>query len=173
MTIKTAYDGSLVDNLSGGSFDVADTATTSTPIVIPGTSTFIQLTNDGLGTQTNNLFGPVGITELWDTTNDEFDFTQLKLGDIVHIRADINVITASPNTQVELQLEAGIGVFAFSIGWATKFFSSAGTFPLVRSSFITMQTSTILTGTAQFKLKADKASTCIVNGWNYVIIQRG
>jgi len=63
------------DNFFGGSFDVADTATTSTPITIPGTSTFIKLTNNGLGTQTNNSFAPIGITELWDTTNDDFDLT--------------------------------------------------------------------------------------------------
>lgn len=164
------------DNFFGGSFDVADAATVSTPITIPGTEAFIQLTNDGLGSQTNNNFAPVGITELWDTTNNEFDFSQLKLGDIVDIRLDINVITASPNTTVGVRLQAGIGVFPFSIGWDKVFFSStvgAPGIPLVRSSFITMQTTTILTGKAEFQLASDKACTVVVNGWNYVITQRG
>jgi len=161
------------DNLFGGSFDVQDVTTVTTKIVIPGTGVFTQLTNDGAGTLTNNLFAPIGITELWDEVNDEFDFSQLKLGDIIHIRADIDVITANPNTQVELRLEAGIGVFAFSISWDNQFYGAAGTFPLVRSSFITMQTTTILTGKAEFQLKADKACTVQVNGWNYFILRRG
>jgi len=112
------------DNFSGGSFDVGDTATSSTPINIPGTDTFIQLTNNGLGPQTINTFAPVGITELWDTTNDEFDFSQLKLGDIVDIRLDINVITASPNTTVAVRLQAGIGVFPFSVGCSIAFIAA-------------------------------------------------
>jgi len=171
--IKTVNGSVPLDNLFGGSFDVQDVATITTPIAIPGTGVFTQLTNDGAGPQTINDFAPVGLTELWDTTNDEFDFSQLKLGDILHIRADMEVTTASPNTEVELQLLAGIGVFAFPIGWDHEFYGTAGMFPLVRSSFLTMQTTTILTGKAQFKLKADKACDVKVNGWNYVIYRRG
>lgn len=173
MTLDKAYPSVPGDNFFGGSFDVQDVTTVTTKIVIPGTSTFTQLTNDGVGDQTNNEFAPIGITELWNTTNDNFVFTQLKLGDVIHIRADIDVITASPNTEIELQLEAGIGVFAFPISWDTQFYGSAGTFSLVRASFITMQTATILNGTAEFQLKADKACTVQVNGWNYVISRRG
>jgi len=173
MTMSDFTTGVPTDNFSGGTFDVSDTATTSTPIVIPGTNTFTKLTNNGLGTQTNNSNGPVGITELWDTTNDEFDFSQLKMGDVVDIRLDVDVITASPNTQVQVRLEAGLGVFAFSVGWDNVFYGSSDTFPLVRSSFVAMQTTAILTGTAEFQLAADKACTVIVNGWNYAIRVRG
>jgi len=178
MTLGPAYPSGSVpsDNFFGGSFDVADTATTATPISIPGTNTFIKLTNNGLGTQTTNANAPIGITELWNTTNDEFDFSQLKLGDVVEIRLDVNVITASPNTQVQVRLQAGIGVSAFSVGWDNQFYgtavSSPGT-PLVRSSFVAMQTTTILTGTAEFQLAADKACTVVVNGWNYIVTRRG
>jgi len=174
--IKTVNGSVPGDNFFGGSFDVNDTDTTSTPISIPGTSTFIKLTNNGLGAQTNNDNAPIGITELWNTTNDEFDFSQLKLGDIVDIRLDIRVITVSPNTQVQVRLEAGLGVFAFAIGWDNVFYSSAIAspgIPLVRSSFINMQTTAILTGKAEFQFAADKACSVIVNGWNYVIRRRG
>ena len=95
------------------------------------------------------------------------------MGDIVDIRLDIDVITASPNTQVQVRLEAGIGVFAFAVGWDNVFYGSSATFPLVRSSFVAMQTTAILTGTAEFQLAADKACTVIVNGWNYAIRVRG
>ena len=174
--IKTVNGSVPGDNLFGGTFDVADLGTTSSPISIPGTNAFIKLTNDGLGAQTINTHAPIGITELWDTTNDEFDFSQLKLGDIVDIRLDINVITPSPNTQVEVRLEAGLGVFAFNVGWDNQFYSAAKAspgIPLVRSSFVAMQTTTILTGKAEFQVAADKACTVVVNGWNYVVTRRG
>jgi len=171
--IKTVNGSVPLDNLFGGSFDVQDVATITTKISIPGTGVFTQLTNDGAGAQTTNLFAPIGITELWNTTNDNFDFSQLKLGDIVHIRADIDVITASPNTQIELQLQAGIGETAFPVSWDNQFYGSVGTFSLVRSSFIAMQTDTVLNGTAEFQLKSDKACTIQVNGWNYFILRRG
>jgi len=171
--IKTMNGAVPGDNLFGGSFDVQDVATVTTKIVIPGTGTFTQLTNDGAGTLTNNLFAPIGITELWNTSNDNFDFSQLKLGDVVHIRADIEVITASPNTEIELRLEAGIDVVAFPVSWDHQLYGAVGMFPLVRSSFITMQTTTILDGKAEFQLKSDKACTVQVNGWNYFILRRG
>ena len=169
------FTGGVVpsDNMSGGSFDVADTDTTTTPISITGGGGFVQLTNNGLGSQTNNSYPPNGITELWDTTDDDFSFSQLNLGDIVDIRADITVITAAPNTQIELILQAGIGVSAFPVSWDNQFYGSADTYSLVRSSFVTMQTTTILNGTAEFQFKSDKTCTVTVNGWNYYILRRG
>lgn len=164
--------GAPTNNLTGGNFDVADLATATTPISIPGTSTFTQLTNDGAGTQTTNVNAPVGITELWNTTNDEFDFSQLKMGDNVHFRADIEVTTSTANTDIQLQLEAGIGVFAFGINLTQRSYKLAGTFPIVVASYVTMDTTTILTGTAEIQMKADKACDVKVNGWNYIITRR-
>ncbi len=162
-----------LDNFFGGSFDVADTATTTTPISIPGTSTFIKLTNNGLGVQTNNNFAPIGITELWDPTNNEFDFSQLKLGDIVTIRIDLDVDIQNNDTEVEVRLQAGIGVFTFNINWDQRSYKAVQVAPLAKSSFVTMVTAAILDGTAEFQLKADKACAVTVRGWNYTITRRG
>lgn len=164
--------GAPIDNFAGGNFNVQDTATASTPIAIPGTSTFTQLTNNGLGAQTTNANAPTGITELWSTSNDDFSFSQLKSGDIMNFRADIIMDITSVNTDIELQLEAGIGVFAFGINLAQRSYKSTGTFPLAVVGFVTMDTSTILDGTAEFQVKADKACNVEVNGWNYIITRR-
>ncbi len=161
------------DNFTGGSFDAQDTATSGTKIIIPGTSVFTDLTNNALGAQTIDTYSPTGMDPLWIPADDEFDFTQLKLGDIVDIRVDIDVITASPNTQCTLRLLAGIGVFSFPIGWENPFYGSSDTHPLVRTSFITMQTETIRTGAAKFQLASDKACTVQVKGWNYAVRVRG
>jgi hypothetical protein len=156
-----------------GSFDVNDLGTIASPISIPGTGAFTKLTNDGLGPQTTNAHAPRGITELWDVDNNQWDFSQLNMGDVVDIRLDIAITTVSPNTQLLLRMEAGLGVFAFPIGWDSKFYGSADPYPLVRSSFVAMQTTPMLTGKAEFQLAADKDCTVVVKGWHYIVRRIG
>ena len=164
--------GAPVDNFAGGNFNVQDAATTTVPISIPGTSTFTQLTNDGAGSLTTNINAPLGITELWDTTDDEFSFVQLKMGDRVDIRVDLLVDILSVNTEIELQLEAGIGIFAFGINLDQREYKSTGVKPVAVTGFVTMDTTTILNGTAEIQLKSDKACEVETLGWNYVITRR-
>lgn len=164
--------GAPTNNLTGGNFNVQDTATATTPISIPGTGTFTQLTNNGLGSLTTNANAPAGMTELWDTTDHEFDFTQLKMGDRIDFRVDLLVDILTVNTDIELQLEAGIGVFAFGLNLTQRPYKTTGVKPVTIVTFVTMDTITILTGTAELQLKADKACEVEVIGWNYVIIRR-
>jgi hypothetical protein len=152
-----------------GNFDVTDVATKTTPVPIPGTDTLTQLTNDAQGAQTTNANAPPGITELWDPVNDEFDFSQLKMGDQVFIRAVITIITSTTNTDIDLELIAGIGVGAFSVNWHRDSFKSMGSFKVAQTSFVTMDTVAILTGKAQFQLSADKACDVEIGGWDYIV----
>lgn len=171
--MRTDYtSGAPVDNFAGGNFNVQDTATATTPISIPGTSTFTQLTNNGLGSLTTNANAPTGITELWSTSTDDFDFSQLKMGDRIDLRVDLLVDILTVNTDIELQLEAGIGVFAFGLNLTQRPYKTTGVKPVTVVSFVTMDTTTILTGTAELQLKADKACEVEVIGWNYSITRR-
>ncbi len=174
MTILAPAYGEVLfqDNFGGGNFNADDTLTATTPIAIPGTGVFTKLTNNALGPQTTNINAPTNITELWKPSTNQFDFSQLELGDIVIIRSDILVDIASANTDVELQFQAGIGVTSFAIHWDAGIFKATGVFQLSQTSMLTMDTTTILTGKAEFQLKADKACDVEVNGWNYVIIRR-
>lgn len=155
-----------------GNFDVEDVATKTTPVAIPGTGVYQQLTNDGLGAQTSALYAPDAITELWDVVNDEFDFSQLSLGDQVFIRSEVKVEILSVNTDIHMKLAAGIGVTPFDIHWAAGSFKNTGIFTLSRMSFLTMGTTTALTGKAEFQFAADKACNVEVTGWNYIVNMR-
>jgi hypothetical protein len=152
-----------------GNFDVNDFGTIASPIAIPGTSTLTQLTNDGLGPQTSNVNAPDGVTELWDVANDEFDFSQLKMGDQILIRTVVEVTILSVNTDVSSDLVAGIGVAEFSLPWVRASFKATGVYELSRTSFITMDSVAALTGKAQFKMMADKVCNATVIGWNYIV----
>jgi hypothetical protein len=78
------------DGFSGGWADYNDTATTGSPIAV--TAVPAVLTNDGLGVNTNTAYLPIGgngITQLWNTSSNGFDFSDLNVGDMLEIRMDI------------------------------------------------------------------------------------
>lgn len=154
-----------------GNFQVADLATATVPIVIPGTGVFTQLTNDGAGAQTSNANAPDGITELWDTANDEFVFAQLRVGDQITIRVDLLVDILSVNTDIELELAFfdDTPAFSFALNWDTEAYKTAGVKPVSVASVVTVDAAFLLTTTAQFRMKADKACNVKVIGWNYLV----
>lgn len=162
------------DNLSGGLFDYNDLATQSTPLVVTVAGSPVLLTNDGLGPGTNKLFAPTGVTDVWDADNDVFDWSQLKLGDTVGIRLDIEVITTSVNTEVHAELNLGTGGNAYTIAFINdRNFKTTDTHPLTVFNKIYIGDLNTLDNGGQFKISTDKDCTVIVNGWFLQINARG
>lgn len=162
------------DNYGGGLFDYNDAATAITPIVVTVAGSPVVLTNDGAGPNTNKLFPPVGVTDVWLVGSDVFDWSQLKLGDMVDIRLDIDVITASVNTEVSVDLHLGTGGAAYTIPFVTETnFKNTGTHKLNRFNGIYMGDLNTLNNGGQFKISTDKDCTVVVNGWYARIVRRG
>lgn len=154
-----------------GNFQVADLATATVPVAIPGTGVFTQLTNDGEGAQTSNANAPNGVTELWDVVNDEFDFSQLKIGDQITIRVDMIVDVLTVNTDIELELAfftAG-PILEFKLNWYSAAYKTTGLKPISATSIVTVDAAFLLTTVAQFRMKADKACNVEVIGWDYLV----
>ena len=91
-----------------GFFDYADLATQTTPISFV-TGVEKKLTNDGLGSTTNKLFPPYGITDVWSSSTNACNFSQLSLGDAVGIRFDVTATTTASNQVVRAYIKLGIG----------------------------------------------------------------
>lgn len=161
-------------NFKGGLFDYNDLITSTTPITVTGGAGFVDLTNDGAGAFTNKSYPPEGVTDIWNTTTNLFDFTQLKLGDMVDIRLDLSLITSSVNTEVEVDLLLGSGGSSYLIPFLTETnFKVATTHPINVFNGIYMGDTNTLNNGAKFQIKADKNCTVTVNGWYCKIIQRG
>lgn len=80
----------------------------ATPITIPaGVET--KLTLDATTGTIIDDFIPNGSTSLWDSANSQFDFTGLKIGDIVNIRVDGSLTNTGINQSFLLSLVAAIG----------------------------------------------------------------
>jgi len=160
------------DNCRIGWFSYTDLATTSTPIVhIGGTETV--LTNDGLGTQTLKTFAPNGVTDVWNASNSKFDWTDLKVGDMVDIRVDITVSTSTTNQEVNLVLELGQGGFDYRVPFDQAFYKATGTHPVDRYNGIYIGDANTLDNPAQFIFSSTDNATVVVNGWYVKILIRG
>ncbi len=173
-TIKGYIGTESPNSFSGGWADYADVATTGTPINVSAVPAV--LTNDGLGVDTITTYLPVGgngITQLWDTSSNGFDFSDLNVGDMVDIRMDISVIIASTNTVVDVNLVMGSGGSITVPFISDQNYKATGTFKVIRYMGVYIGSTDVRDTLAQLKIEADKSCTCIVHGWYIKAIRRG
>ena len=173
-TIKGYIGTELPDSFSGGWADYEDVATTGTPIAVSAVP--VVLTNDGLGVDTNTSYLPVGgngITQLWDTSSNGFDFSDLEVGDMVDIRMDITMIITSNNTAVDVDLYMGSGGSIVVPFISQQNFKSTGSFEVIRYMGIYIGSEDVRDNLAQLKVSADNNCTCTVHGWYIKAIRRG
>jgi hypothetical protein len=173
-TIKGYIGTELPDSFSGGWADYEDVATTGTPIAVSAVPAV--LTNDGLGVDTNTSYLPVGgngITQLWDTSSNGFDFSDLEVGDMVDIRMDITMIITSNNTAVDVDLYMGSGGSIVVPFISQQNFKSTGSFEVIRYMGIYIGSEDVRDNLAQLKVSADNNCTCTVHGWYIKAIRRG
>ena len=156
-----------------GLFDYNDLATATTPITITGGAGFISLTNDELGPFTNKTYAPLNVTDVWDASGGVFDWDELSLGDTVDIRLDLEIVTTTNNTQVDVDLFLGTGGGAYQIPFVIEQnFKNTGTFKVNRFNGIYMGDTNTLDNGGVFKMSADSTCTVKVNGWYCRIIRR-
>lgn len=173
-TIKAYLQTDGGDNFSGGWADYNDNATSGTPLSVTGGGAAVALTNDTLGTFTNTSNLPDGVTSLWNPSTNKFVWTDLKIGDMVDIRLDITITTASSNTSVNVLLHLGAGGGAYTIPFIQEHnFKTSGTHQITRFNSIYMGDSNTLNNGGQFKITADANCTVTVNGWYVRCIRKG
>lgn len=172
-----SYDGEKliksVDGCRTGFFDYNDDATSTTPISVTGGAGFVDLTNDELGPFTKKAYAPVDVTDVWDASNDRFDFSDLKLGDQLTIRVDIEVTTTAANQVVELALELGTGGSPYDLTFFTSQYKTAGSKPIAMSVDFYMGDANTLNNFGKLKIKSDSNCTVVVNGWYCRVLIRG
>ena len=157
-----------------GFWDYNDTATTTTPISLVTAGTEYTLTNNGAGVNTLKTYGLPGITDIFNTATNYFDFSGLKLGDTIDIRVDLDITTASANNIVDLIIEAGIGVAPYKLTYDTKYFKTASTHKIVARCSIYVGNDLTKNNPARLLIKNDTAgSTVKVNGWYTRVLTNG
>lgn len=157
-----------------GWWDYNDTATATTPIPLTTAGTEYQLTNNGLGVYTTNTYKLPGVTNIWNTSTNYFDFTGLKLGDVVDIRIDLQIVTGSVNNVVDIIIEAGVGGVSYKLKVGSFYFKAAGTYQVVFPCTMYIGDNNTRNFPARILAKNDTTgSTVRVNGWFTKVVSNG
>jgi hypothetical protein len=170
-TIKAYLQSDGGDSFSGGWADYADFATTGTPLNV--TAVYSVITNDGLSVNTNTSYLPEGVTQLWDSSTNSFDWSELKIGDMIDIRLDLSVTIVTNNTAVDVDLFMGFGGSIDVPFISAQNFKTSGTYNLIRYQGLYIGSEDVRNNAAQLKIKADHNCTCVVNGWYVRCIRKG
>ena len=156
-----------------GFLDYADLATQTTPISVTGGAGAVSIPNDAAGSFSILSYPPDGVTEVWDATNQTFDWSELSLGDMIDIRLNLEVTTTTTNTAVSVDLHLGSGGSAYTVPFITATnFKTAGTYQLIRFNGIYMGNTDTLNNGGVFKISSDNDITYKVIGWYCKITKR-
>jgi hypothetical protein len=150
-----------------GWWDYGDVTTQSTPIALTLADTDYDLTNDGAGANSSSTRSVPASTEIWNTSTNRFDWTNLEVSDTMDLRVDVEFTTGAVNTGISMALILDVGGLNVNIpllsGQEVK---TAGSIRELGYEGFYIGNSTILAGPAKIVASADKTGTTIkVNGW--------
>lgn len=147
--------------------DYNDVATIAAPIALTLANTDYQLTNDGLGTHTNTAFQIDGHGDIWDVATDQFDFSSLKVGDVVTIRGDMVIHASGPTRDFFLSMIIGVGhasELKLDIGHHT--FKTAGDYHVLGTYTFYIGADFVKNNPAKLMLQSDNTGDSVtVHGW--------
>lgn len=149
-----------------------DYASSITPQAISST-TWTRLDNDGLGTLTDETYLPTGVTSLWNSTDNQFDFAELDLGSMVDIRSNIIITTSAANQYVALRYVLGEGdANEYTIGAFTAHYKTAGTYNIADYTGLYIGNTLTKDNPAQIEIYSDATCDVEVLGW-YIKATKG
>ena len=150
-------------------FNASDTATSASPITHGAGATNTYLTNDALGAQTTS-YNPDSNSVLWDPSTGKFDFTSLKIGDLVKFRIDLTISNAAAQ-EIDLFMSLAEGqVTPYELNMDHSYYKTASTSePLTAIFEVYIGNEITRNGGARFRFSSIAAATIIVSGWFYKI----
>lgn len=157
---------------SVGYFDYNDSITQTTPLNAV-TNVPLKLTNDTEGANTSTSENPYGVSYVWDYTTNQFNFSELSVGDTIDVRIHVQVTTTTSNQKVVLSAKFGIGSVAeFENSIYESVFKTAGIHEISFVAPFYMGSTYITDYPAELYLTTDASATVKVNGWYIRIIRR-
>ena len=146
-------------------FYPADSATAATPITHGAGSTTTFLTNNALGGRTTS-YNPNSNSNLWNASTNKFDFSSLKIGDIVEFRVDLLVDhAAAQELNVVIDVAEG-GIAPYSLNVNHAYYKTASTnVPITAMFRLYIGNDDTKDNSARFRLTSLAAASVVVEGW--------
>jgi hypothetical protein len=134
-------------------------------------STTTFLTNNALGTRTF-VYNPDSNPNLWNPSTNKFDFSSLKIGDIVDFRIDITVDhAAAQELNIVFDLAEG-ATSPYTLNIAHKYYKTANTDVVITAQFkLPMISQDTIDNSARIRLISIAAANIVVEGWYYEVTE--
>lgn len=128
--------------------------------------TFYQLENDGAGSYSSTTYKVSGHGNIWDTSSDQFDFSDLSVGDEVTVRLDFEVTTTGANSVISTRLELSIGSSPFYLYLPDQQFKSSGTYNYTVTKPFYIGSTAVRDNPAEVQMSSDNSGdSVLVKGW--------
>ena len=160
------------DDTLTGYLVYSDAGTAGTPIAHTGGVDTV-FTNDELGAQTQKIYTPEGVTDLWHAGTTTFDFSELENGDMIDIRLNATVSTTSNNQEIFINLELGQGGFDYLVPFSHDVYKLTGSYPIGSYEGIYLGDDNTRLNGGQFIFSSAEDATIVVHGWYCKIIKHG
>lgn len=146
------------------------TQTTSLPLVA---NTPLKLINDGLGESTNKNYPPYGITDVWNSIDNQINFSQLTEGDEVGIRIDVEATTTIVNQNIEGHLKVNVGTAnEYNINLFSRISKVAQDNKISLFTKLSIDSNDLKINPLEFYLTSDANASIKIKGWYFSIIRR-
>lgn len=157
-----------------GHWDYDDATTAGTPIPLTLANTYYYLTNDGAGPSSNFSWALAGVGNIWNTSTQSFDFSNLEVGDTVDIRLDVTFNASASNDVFLVDLELGIGSATnFYLPYVRNIFKTSGAKRVIKQVGFYIGSADIRDNPAKFAAQSDTTGdTVVVNGWWVRVLKR-
>ena len=127
--------------------------------------------NDGAG-QFTYLDYVMPNVDIYNTTNNNLDFSDLVLGDSIDIRFDGIITTNTANESVSVRVMLDVGGIDVPLEFIRNTYKNSGTYPLFGSIRVDMLTEEVRSGVSRLEIMSDASSTLDLNGWNIKVNKR-
>ena len=144
---------------------------------ITANGTWQKLDNNVLGPLTMTQYRPTSMDEagIWDPVTNQFDFSQLSLGDQIQIRVDVDVTPGSNSQDIDARLLFDIGGAEFGLMVGHMIPKTTATI-LNHIDYVGMfmGSAGVLANPAEIQVRADSGGDVTVNvhGWYVSLIRR-
>ena len=142
--------------------NVADNATSAQALT---SGSFIDLTNDGVGSASNSTHRLPGTGAIWNASTNAFDFSDFNVGDTLDFRFNLTFVTSGANDVVAAAIDMAHGdAGEFSLEFFRQQFKSAGTYTVYASIHVYLASAATITNPGKVTAYSDSTSdTCAFN----------
>lgn len=167
--IHLKYDGSswvVAFTQSGASWGWQDWEHNGSSQTITSADTFYRLDNDGAGSNSSTTYKISGHGNIWNTSTNRFDFSDLSVGDEVLIRVDLEVTTSASNDRVVVRLQLDIGGTPFELPFIDMEFKNSGSHRVIKDLTLYIGSTGVRDNPAELQISSDTTGDSVqVNGW--------